>query len=292
MNELTINGLGQVDASASVETGLGHLLKNACYEMMPTEDVIGLIEASLSKDTLIHMMCPPEQGSDHSVGVCVELAQRGYTNLVPHISSRTVRSKAHLKELIQKLKDNGIRRGFFPGGDGEVPYGDYTSAVELLDDLAELDHGLETIAIGCYPEGHRAIPDDILLEALKRKQTVATHMINEITLDPEVLVAWLRQMRNEGIELPLWVGVPGVMPLSRLMNQIQAWGVKQAIRYLKKSHGIVGALVKGRFKPDTVIHGLAQYATDAELNIQNTHFFTFNEIAKTEQWCSKQLKEA
>lgn len=291
MNESTINELSQTSEFANTEAGLKHLLKNACYEMMPTDDVIGLIEASLSKDTLIHMMCPPEQGSDHSVGVCVKLAELGYTNLVPHISSRTVRSKAHLKELIQKLKDNGIRRGFFPGGDGEVPYGDYTSAVELLEDLAELDHGLETIAIGCYPEGHRVIPDDILFKALKRKQKIATHMINEITLDPEVLVYWLRQMRSEGITIPLWVGVPGVMPLSRLMNQIQTWGVKQAIRYVKKSHGIVGALVKGKFKPDTVIHGLAKYATDPELNIQNTHFFTFNEIAKTEQWCSAQLSE-
>lgn len=272
------------------EVNLSLLVQNASFEMLPTEGIESEIKRVLPKDTTIHIMCPPERGADHSVRVCIDLANAGFTELVPHIASRTVRDRLHLKELLSRMSDAGIRYGFFPGGDGKVPYGEYTSAVQLLEDLAEIDHGLQRIGIGCYPEGHRVIPDDVLMEALFRKQRVATHMISEICLDPDKILSWLHQMRTAGIKLPLWVGVPGIIPLSRLLDACKEYGLRAALRFLKKSHGLLGAVFRGQFQPETVISGLAPHFNDPELKIANVHLYTFNEVAKTAQWRSNKLK--
>ena len=274
------------------QTGVQKLLARASFEMIPTPDVVEIISAILPTDTIIHIMCPPERGSDFSVGVAIKLVERGYADVVPHISSRTVKSKAHLRELIQRLRDSGIRRGFFPGGDGAVPSGDYSSAVELLDDLAEMDHGLETIGVACYPQGHRTIPDHILVEALLRKQKIATHMINEICLEPQQILTWLETMRDRGVTLPLWLGVPGAMRLSQLIRQIQEWGIKAAINYLKKPGANLGAMASGRFSPKAVIRGIADHAADPTAGIERAHFFTFNEVERTAAWRQEELRAA
>jgi methylenetetrahydrofolate reductase (NADPH) len=272
--------------------GVRKLLSRASFEMTPTPDVVEVIGAILPTDTIIHIMCPPERGSDFSVSVAIDLVKRGYADVVPHISSRTVKSKSHLRELIQRLRDNGIRRGFFPGGDGATPYGDYSSAVQLLDDLSEMDHGLETIGVACYPQGHRTIPDDVLVDALLHKQKIATHMINEICLEPQQIVAWLKATRDRGVTLPLWLGVPGAMRLSQLVRQIQEWGIKAAISYLKKPSANLGAMASGRFSPKAVIRGIGDYAADPTAGIERAHFFTFNEAELTAAWRQEELRSA
>ena len=125
---------------------------------------------------------------------------------------------AHVQELLARMSDAGIRAGFFPGGDGAEPAGPYSSAVELLRDLGEMDHGLSAIGVGAYPEGHREIPEDVLLQGLLSKQAVATFMISEICFEPDQTLSWLRAIRESGIQLPLYVGAPGAVGMRKLME--------------------------------------------------------------------------
>jgi len=50
------------------------------------------------------------------------------------------------------------------------PVGVYSSAAEILQALSGIEHHLERIGVGCYPEGHPKISDEVLLEALRAKQ--------------------------------------------------------------------------------------------------------------------------
>lgn len=277
---------GTLDPNA--RHGLADILARPRFEVMPTPGVEALVFESLRPGTIVHVMCPPELGANHSVNVALNLAERGY-DAVPHIAARTVASRSQLQDLLGRTQEGGIRTAFFPGGDGD-PVGNYTSAVELLDDLTSLDHGLSDIGIGAYPEGHRVIPDSVLREALLQKQRTATFMVSEICFDPDKVIRWLLETRRAGVTLPLMVGVPGVVPLRRLVAACREYGLKAAVRYLRNQHGMLRALMGAKFSPGKVVAAMASAVEDRTLGITSIHFYTFNEVAATAEW-SRQVTE-
>lgn len=228
-------------------------------------------------------MCMPDEGADRSVEVAVRIAAAGFDAL-PHIASRTVRRRGHLEEIVARMREHGLTGGFFPGGDGAISDDRYESAVELIADLGELDHGLTQIGVAAYPEGHRAIPGPALLDALLEKQRVATFMSSENCFDAAVIVSWLSQLRDEGVTLPLLVGVPGVVPIRRLVGAMKEYGLASALHYLRKQHGMLGAVARGKFAPQPLLTALCKEPGAAGLEVEGVHVFTFQEIDATARW--------
>lgn len=270
------------------EAGLVSLLHDARFEVLPTEGIENEVTDSLAPGTTVHVVCPAALGADVSVRFAINLARQGY-KAIPHVAARTVRDVDHLRELLERMTSAGIRAGFFPGGDGKTQAGPYESAVDLLDDLGGLDHGLSEIGVTCYPEGHPAISRDVLLEVLLRKQRLASFMVSESCLDPSKTLLWLQKMRAAGVTLPLMVGVPGIVPIRRLFQAFTQFGLDAALSYLRKQHGMIRALARRRFSPAEVVFGLTPHALDPDLQIGQIHFFTFNEVAATEAWRTKVL---
>jgi methylenetetrahydrofolate reductase (NADPH) len=239
------------------------------------------------------VMCPPEagaeRGADRSVGVACRIARRGF-EAIPHVSARTVRNRNHLEALLDRMSEAGITGGFFPGGDLDSPVGEYESAVELLAELASLPHSLTEIGVAGYPEGHRTIPDQTLVAALLEKQRVATFMSSENCFDPARLLTWLGELRSARVGLPLLVGVPGVVPVRRLAQALREYGLHSALRYLRKQHGMVSAVLRRRFSPTAMVEGIARRADEPELRIRGLHIFTFQEVAATERWRREYLR--
>ena len=289
--------------TSGIRSSRERLVGSARFEIIPTPDAAGLTRC-LSPGTTVHVMCPPLeghrsgstspggylQGADSAVTVAIEVAAQGH-RAIPHLSAKTVRSRQHLQELLNRMRDAGIEAGFFPGGDGADAAGPYSSAVELLRDLGELDHGLSAIGVAAYPEGHPEIPEDVLLDALLAKQSVATFMVSQICFEPEQVLRWLRTLRQSGIELPLYVGAPGAVGLRKLMGQVKNWGVGSSVRFLRKQHGMLGALVKRKFSPSEIVAGTAPSLDDEELGIAGLHLFTLNDVAATEAWRRQALAQ-
>ena len=84
-----------------------------------------------------------------------------------------------------------IREVFVVGGDADPPAGDYADAGDLLEELARLAHPFTRVGIGGYPEGHPLIPDDRLLEALRRKQPFASYLVTQLCFDAGALATWV-----------------------------------------------------------------------------------------------------
>jgi methylenetetrahydrofolate reductase (NADPH) len=262
---------------------MADLLRRTHFEVFPVDGVEDELARFLPLGTVIHVMCMPDEGADRSVDVALRIAEAGF-NAVPHLASRTVSRRFHLEELVARMREGGITGGFFPGGDGVVDPQHYESAVELIADLGELDHGLTEIGVAAYPESHRAIPRDKLLDALLEKQKVATFMSSENCFQADAIVSWLRELRGDGVTLPLLVGVPGVVPIRRLVDAMKEYGLGSALRYLRKQHGMVAAVARGKFAPDPLLRALIKLPGADELGIDGVHVFTFQEIAATARW--------
>lgn len=279
------------DPPGSPAAGIVQLLTRARFEVLPIDGIQDDVRRELAPGTTVHVACPADLGADVSVRFASEIASEGF-DTVPHVAARTVRDERHLSSLCDRMSAAGIVRAFFPGGDGKVPAGKYESAVELIRDLSEIDHGLVDIGITCYPQSHPTIPAGVLMRALLEKQSVATFMVSESCLDPQLTIRWLRRAREGGATLPLMVGVPGIVPIRRLLAAYQAFGLREARSFLKKQHGMITALLRRRFSPADVVFGMAEAATEVQLGIDRVHFFTFNEIAKTEKWRQRILHQA
>ena len=273
--------------SVTDREGVESLLTGARFELMPFESFDDEI-THLPDDATIAITTSPQLGIEQTVERSEEAAEMGY-DVVPHIAARYVEDRDHLEEIARRLSEAGISDIFVPGGDREEPAGEYESAYDFLSTLDEMQYSFDEVGITGYPEGHEFISDETLADSMAKKEPYATYIVTQLCYDPDTVLEWVEDIRDRGIELPVEVGIPGVMKYQRLMQISQKVGVGDSIKFLRKTTGILGFVKqlvgsRGTYKPDELVDGLAPYVDDEEYNIRGIHVYTFNQTPDTEQW--------
>lgn len=274
--------------------GVSNLLSEPRFELMPFDSFEGQME-QLPEGAEIAVTASPQLGLDATVEWSENAAARGYEP-IPHVAARYVEDRDHLDEVARRLLDAGITDIFVPGGDREEPVGEFESAYELLVALDDLGHEFDEVGITGYPEGHDFLDDRTLAEAMDEKAPYATYITTQLCYDPEAVVDWIETIRDRGVDLPIEVGIPGVMKYQRLLSISQKVGVGDSIRFLQKTSGILGFVrqlvgSRGKYEPDALVDGLAPYADDPEYGIRGLHIYTFNQVSDTEDWRRERLNE-
>jgi methylenetetrahydrofolate reductase (NADPH) len=262
---------------------LGSALSSACLEIIPLKGIEKKIDF-IPAGTEVAITCSPDKGIPATLDLTRQLAGRGF-ELVPHVAARMVEDEQHLRDILVQMAELEIDRLFVVGGDAEQPVGCFDSSLQLLEAMEGIDHGIEKIGVGAYPEGHPLIDQASLFRFLQEKQSFASYMVTQMCFDPVVIVSWLRTMRCEGIELPALIGVPGVADRLKLFRIALKIGVGQSARFLKSNLKLVGKMVTpGRYRPDELLIDLAPSMDDADIGIAGVHIYTFNQLETTEEW--------
>lgn len=244
----------------------------------------------LSDGAYIGITCSPRRGLDETLDLVDRLHGHDF-HLVPHIAARQVHDSAHLRDIVQRLNGQGVRALFIPGGDIARPVGEFSSSLLLLRELATIGHQFEHIGVAAYPEGHPAISNEILLEALRSKQELATYMVTQMCFDPAVLLGWLKAMRSRGITLPAWLGLPGVMNRMKLLQTSLRIGVGESARFARKQSSLAGKLLRSaNYSPDELVYDLAQGVENPDLKIDGFYLFSFNQVNETVAWREELLR--
>jgi len=267
--------------------GVSTLLTEPRFELMPF-DSFGEQLPHLPDGAEIAITTSPTLGLDATIEWTEKGAERGY-EIVPHIAARYVRDEDHLEEITQRLTDAGVRDIFVPGGDREEPAGEFDSAYALLSALDDLDYEFEEVGITGYPEGHDFLSNRTLADAMARKEPYATYIVTQLCYDPDAVIEWIEEIHAQGIDLPVEVGIPGVMKYQRLIEISRKVGVGDSVQFLRKTTGITGFLrqllgSRGKYTPNALIEGLAPYADDSDYGIRGVHIYTFNQTPDTEDW--------
>jgi methylenetetrahydrofolate reductase (NADPH) len=273
--------------STTTADGVADLLTDPRFELMPFESFEEQM-GYLPDGAHIAITTSPTLGLEATVEWTEKAAARGY-EIVPHIAARYVEGPAHLEEIAGRLTDAGVTDIFVPGGDREEPVGEFESAYDLLSTLEELEYSFEAVGITGYPEGHEFLDDRTLVDAMEKKEPYATYIVTQLCYDPDAVLRWVEEIRERGVDLPVEVGVPGVMKYQRLLGISQKVGVGDSVRFLRKTSGILGFVrqivgSRGKYTPDELIEGLAPYADDPAYGIQGLHIYTFNQVPDTEAW--------
>ncbi len=271
------------------KTALSEILRKPRYEVIPLPGIEEQVFEHLPKDVTLTVTASPKKGLDATLDTAGQLSESGFT-VSPHLSARLVADERHLREILQRMNEQGMREAFVIAGDAAVPAGKFAGAAELLAEMAEIGHGLERIGISGYPESHPFISDEATIRAMNEKAPYATYIASQICFDPKVTSGWVQRVRERGVELPVYIGMPGVVKQQKLMRIAGSIGLGESARFLRKQRNVVLRLLQpGGYRPDRLIEGLMPAIEDPWYRIHGFHIYTFNELRETEAWRLRML---
>ena len=271
------------------EDRAAELLASPRYEVLPFGSVEEAVLEHVPLDVTLTVTVSPRKGIEHTLDVAERLTKHGYS-VVPHLSARLVRDRVHLAEIIQRVDEIDAHDVFVVAGDADEPAGEYVGAAPLLEAIAELGHRFENVGITGYPESHPLIDDETTIQAMFDKARFATYIVSQICFDPSVTLGWVERVWDRGTRLPIFVGIPGAVPRTKLLRVSSSIGLGASMRFLRRHRSWVSHAVRpGGFSPDPLIEGLEPGLADPERKIAGFHVFTFNDLADTEQWRQRRL---
>jgi len=249
------------------------------YETMP----FGKAEheaQEVGQPLTLTVTCSPKHGIDHSVEYGSRLRAMGH-NVVIHVAARMVKSEQHVDELLARMREADIRDVFLVGGDQSDPLGPYQRGLDLLPLLREHPQAPRTLGVPGYPEGHPMIDAAVLRDDIRQKSEFADYMATQMCFHPEAIVKWLEQTRADGVELPAFVGIPGMVDRTRLMEISLRVGVGTSVSFLRKQHGVLRRLMGGGKHAAAHLYDELAPLLGGQLGIAGFHIFTFNRLLDT-----------
>ncbi len=265
-------------------TLLRRLLGDVRYEVLPTASIEATVVDHLPPGFTVTVTASPSKGLEATLDLTARLSAHGY-DVVPHLAARMVSGRSELAEICDRLVPLGVRTVFVPAGDADPPAGDYKASVDMLEDLKELGSPFPNVGVTGYPEPHPSIHDDLTVQAMWDKRRHATHVVSNLTFDPETLNIWLRRMRARGITLPLLVGLPGPVDRTKLLGMATKIGVGESTKFLVKHKGTLTRLAApGGFTGERFLEKSAPALAAPDSAVAGLHLYTFNQVAQTEQW--------
>jgi methylenetetrahydrofolate reductase (NADPH) len=248
------------------------------YETLPFGALDRELDA-LDHPLILTVTCSPRHGNDHTVDVAEHLRERGHS-VVVHLAARMVRSEAHLDTLLGRIRGAGISDIFLIGGDQEEPLGPFSRGLDLLPVLRNHTDAPGRIGVPGYPEGHPQITPEVLLADLRAKEPLADYVVTQLCFDVPALTDWLAEIRESGIALPIYAGLPGMVDRKRLLEVSMRVGVGPSISYLRKQHGLTH--LAGRVhRTAERLYDEVSPLVDTAFGFAGIHFFTFNRLVET-----------
>ncbi len=259
-------------------------LRNVRYEVIPLEGIAEDVSEYVPDGVKITVTASPSRGLDATLDLTERLASAGYRT-VPHLSARLIVDDAHLREILDRLEGLGVDEVFVIAGDAEEPLGTFFDSLELLDRMRALGHPFEAIGVAGYPESHPFISDDLTIQAMWDKRHDAAYIVSQMCFDADTVVGWVHRVRRRGVELPVYVGLAGVINRRRLMGISTKLGLGESARFLSKNRSFLKRLLLPfGYDLERFVGSLAPHLADPDLALRGLHVFTFNELEETERW--------
>ncbi len=243
-------------------------------EIIPAQGIVERVQALVPATTTLSVTCLPHHGIERTMRTAVELSDAGY-KVIPHLAARSIRTRAELTEIVRGCDAAGIREVFVIGGDRKQSAGVYDSALPVLEDIAQYSSGMMRAGVAGYPEGHPLVSPVDLLDGLLAKQHLASHVVTQMCFSAGKIHDFAALLRREGVHLPVWAGVAGSVPRTKLVALSTQIGVGSSLKFLSRRGPLARKLLSGdRYSPDSLISGLESQPA----NLAGIHLYSFNSL--------------
>jgi methylenetetrahydrofolate reductase (NADPH) len=277
------------DLTPGARSALAQLVASPIYELIPLASARDHA-AALPAGVPVTVTTSVRLGLDATVELAAWLSSRGH-DATPHLAARLIRDRAHLLDVLARMRAAGLRKVFVVGGDGE-PVGEIADGLSLLRVMNELGDSFDEVGVPAYPEGHAKITDDVLMRDLRAKQRYAQAMTTQMSFNAGAVASWIERIRGEGITLPIHLGIPGALELAKLVAVAARIGVTDTARYLMKQRSLLGQLVqRGPLGADRFLRDLAPTLATPAADVHALHVFTMNQVEQTVGWQRRMLEQ-
>lgn len=207
---------------------------------------------------------------------------------VPHVAARYLTGLTQFDDFLARAVGAGVDRVLVIAGDLDQPAGPFHSSLELIETGLLAKHGIRTVGIAGYPEGHPKIAAATLDAALAAKllllqnSGIAPYIVTQFCFDAAPIIGWLAHIRAAGVVAPIHVGLAGPASIATLAKFAMRCGIGNSLLALVGGQTSIARLLV-ESGPDKVISALA--AVDpADLDIAGLHLFTFGGLLRTGKW--------
>lgn len=210
---------------------------------------------------------------------------------VPHFASRRIPSSAILRQRLEMMtKEAGVKDVLVIGGGLEKQADEFSSTMEVLETGLFQEFGITDIGIAGHPEGSPDFSADIATQALRLKQEfgersgINMRIVTQFGFDADGFIQWAEGLKEQGIIMPVHLGVAGPAKLPTLLKFAVMCGVGASIQYLKRNMTSLTTLATGH-SPNEIVDPIERHIlSNPDTNIAQVHVFAFGGLKSASQW--------
>lgn len=244
----------------------------------------------LPKDTRVYIAHIAGTPYTDLISLAGRLRKEGFEPVM-HLTARDMPNASVLDDVLAHYTgEAGAQEILLIAGDMPSPTGDFADTITILRGGILEKRGIKAVGLAGHPEGSKTIGEARVREALKAKSAYAKEtsmklrLVTQFGFEAAPFIAWEKQLRAEGITLPVHVGIPGPASFPTLLRFAVECGVGASIRALRSRAGSFAKLATVSH-PDDVLLGIVKATRDTPGSlIQGPHFFPFGGLKKTAEW--------
>ena len=248
----------------------------------------------LPKNTRVYLAHLETEDIAEMIATAKRLNSEGFS-VMPHIPARLIRNQAMLNDWISMYQNEaGVDEALLLAGGSKKPVGDFDSSIQLIESGLFDKAGFKRLHVAGHPEGSKDIDPSggtkSVTEALSWKQEFSKRtdasmaIATQFCFDADVVKKWADSIKENGIDIPIHIGIAGPAKLQTLLKFSVECGIGASMKVLTKRAKDLTTLLLP-YKPTQILNELAEYKSkDPESNIEQVHFFPIGGIKQTVDW--------
>jgi len=290
-----LNPFVSAKKNEKVSDNLKDFLTNFSIEVMPrTAAKIDRFQDILPKNTRIYIAHIEGVSIAEMVQTAKRISGEGFA-VMPHFPARIIKNKNTLEKWIQMYQgEAGIDQALLLAGGVSSPYGLFESSMQLVETELFEKYNFKNLHFAGHPEGNKDIDygsstkniDEALLwkQKFNDRTDIQLALTTQFCFEASPVIEWANSLTNNGINIPIHIGVAGPAKLQTLIKFSIACGVGASLKVLQKRAKDVKKLLLP-FEPNDFLETLAEYKTEnPNFNISNIHFFPLGGINVNATW--------
>jgi methylenetetrahydrofolate reductase (NADPH) len=257
---------------------------------MTAKDVDALthVAPSLRPGTPVSLTFLPGETLEARIAAAIAIRDFGFEPM-PHFSARRLESRAEFETYLDAVVERAqVRRCFIIAGDRDTPAGPFADSAALIATGRFEKAGIKAIGMAGHPDGHPHMSAEQCWTVLQKKAAdiegrgMAPLIVTQFGFDAGSLLAWLKELRERGIGMPVRVGVPGPAGIKTLLRFAVRCGVQASASVMAK-YGLSITQLMGNAGPDKMVDSLREQISSEHGRVR-LHFYPFGGLERTVGW--------
>ena len=248
----------------------------------------------LPKGTRVYIAHIEGTPIDEMVATAKKIYDDGFVAM-PHFPARIIQNSNTLDEWIKRYRNEAnVKEALVIAGGANKPYGDFDSSIQLIETGLFDRNEFKRIHVAGHPEGNKDIDPDgsnknvsgalSWKNEFSKRTDASIALATQFCFESEPVIKWINSIKEEGIDIPVHIGIAGPAKLQTLIKYSVECGVGASIKVLQKRAKDITKLLKA-YKPDTVLKELALYKNEnPSFNIEQVHFFPLGGIKQVTEY--------